>query len=112
MRKTPITRFFTDAENDLLDSVSDPEEKRRRFYSMWTRKESVLKAIGVGFLAGYADVSVERGGVVSYAGKEYGVYDAPAPDGYSVSYAVEGAGAPDVSFREVDLADFSRRIRS
>ena len=69
-----------------------------------------LKAIGVGFLAGYADVSVEPGvRTVVYGGKEYGVYDAPSPEGYAVSYAVEGTDVPQITFHEVDLADFIRR---
>ena len=106
-------RFFTDAENDFLDSVGDPEEKKMCFYRMWTRKESALKAIGVGFLAGYADVSVEPGvRTVVYGGKEYGVYDAPSPEGYAVSYAVEGTDVPQITFHEVDLADFIRRANS
>ncbi len=105
-------RFFTDAENDFLDSVGDADEKKLCFYRMWTRKESVLKAIGVGFLAGYADVSVEPGApAVVYGGKRYGVYDAPSPEGYAVSYAVEGTDVPHVAFHEVDLADFIRRTK-
>ncbi len=106
-------RFFTDAENDYLDSVDDPDEKMICFYRMWTRKESVLKAIGVGFLAGYADVSVEPGApAVVYGGKEYRVYDAKSPDGYAVAFALEDTEEPRVTFHEVDLADFARRINS
>ena len=53
-------RFFSDAENRLLNDLSgDPQ--REAFFAIWTRKEAVIKALGVGlslpldrFSVGYA----------------------------------------------------------
>ncbi len=46
-------RFFTAAEADALHSLAE-EERLRAFYSLWTAKEAVLKAAGVGIGFGLA----------------------------------------------------------
>lgn len=48
---------FSDAENSFIDH--EPPESRKRFYTVWTRKESLLKAIGTG-IAENLDVEVFR----------------------------------------------------
>ncbi len=40
-------RFFADAEVDQLAAAS-PEQRARRFFSLWTCKEAVAKATGTG----------------------------------------------------------------
>jgi len=40
-------RFLSPAERDVLMELAE-EEKQRGFYRIWTRKEAVLKALGVG----------------------------------------------------------------
>ena len=42
-------RCFTPAEQAYLDSIQEKEEKKKAFFRLWTRKESLLKCIGSGF---------------------------------------------------------------
>ncbi len=42
------TRFFTEDEQAFLEKAATDEEKTRRFYRLWTLKESYVKALGEG----------------------------------------------------------------
>jgi 4'-phosphopantetheinyl transferase len=42
-----IARAFAPSERSLLEG-SSPEERRRRFFALWTLKEATLKALGTG----------------------------------------------------------------
>ena len=44
-------RFFADAENELIQRAG-PANRLRLFYQIWTRKEAVLKACGLGITSG------------------------------------------------------------
>ena len=46
-RKSVERRVFTDDESSLIDSAKDED---KAFFTLWTLKESYLKAIGTGFL--------------------------------------------------------------
>ena len=48
---------FSETENSFIDAERD--ESRKRFYTVWTRKEALLKAIGTG-IGGNLDVEVFR----------------------------------------------------
>ncbi|HEX2294882.1 MAG TPA: 4'-phosphopantetheinyl transferase superfamily protein [Actinomycetota bacterium] len=50
-------RFFTDAENEALDRLSDAD-LARGFYGCWTAKEAFVKAVGQGVSFGLGRVEV------------------------------------------------------
>lgn len=52
-RKSVESRVFTDGEISLVDSA---EDKDKAFFTLWTLKESYLKAIGTGFADNAKDV--------------------------------------------------------
>ena len=45
-RKSVESRVFTKDESNMIDSAAD---ENKAFFSLWTLKESYLKAIGTGF---------------------------------------------------------------
>ena len=87
-------RFFRFDELRYLESSGGPGV-RDRFFRLWTRKEAVLKALGVG-LSGLGEVSVlgdlivadaEQGGPMRIA-----VQTLPSPPGHALALAVETRG--------------------
>ena len=52
--------YFTPKEIDALNSTADGERKRR-FLELWTRKEAVLKACGIGLMDDLKELSVLDG---------------------------------------------------
>ena len=52
-RKSVESRVLTDCEISLID---DSEDENRAFFTLWTLKESYLKAIGTGFADNAKDV--------------------------------------------------------
>jgi len=99
-------RIFSPAERAILDGLDD-EEKQRSFCQIWTRKEAVLKALGVGLGAPLEalDVSGEvalwdtaRPGVPDEP-RTWFVHDLDVAPGYSAALATEAAlpgGVPAV----------------
>ncbi len=97
-----VERVNPDVVDDsLLDIVLHPEERRdmpgsdigRRFYSLWTRKEAVLKALGTGLhipptsiLAGWEGESWMS--VLAQGYETCLVRTLPAPDGFACAVAV------------------------
>ncbi len=87
-------RFFRPDELRYLESGVGPDV-RNRFFRLWTRKEAVLKALGVG-LSGIGELSVLRdllvadgahGGAMRIA-----LRTLPSPPGHALALAVERRG--------------------
>ncbi|HSW35209.1 MAG TPA: 4'-phosphopantetheinyl transferase superfamily protein [Candidatus Limnocylindrales bacterium] len=103
-------RHFTPSEKALV--LGDTEEGRvRRFYRVWTRKEAVLKAHGIGLLREMDRVDV--GGAVGTgpwtvvlddeSGRvEYTVFDIDEVDGFAAAVVVAGP-ASEISVRHYEL---------
>lgn len=54
-------RFFSPKEQDFFHAASTEEEKKDRFFFIWTGKESYLKMRGIGLTVPLTDVSIEAG---------------------------------------------------
>ncbi len=101
-------RFYTDAENAYIGSFGDEVLRRGAFFTVWTRKESVLKASGAGFPAAMKSFSVvSRGGpaeTVDFGGKRYKLFDLWVEEGYRAACCVDSADPIDsVTADEIDL---------
>jgi 4'-phosphopantetheinyl transferase len=72
-------REFTPREQALLDAAPDP---RYLFFTIWTRKEAVMKGIGIGLSMGprNIDVSDITSGIRAGAASEWIVRDIIVPD--------------------------------
>lgn len=98
-------RFFTAEETRLVVAGETPAERVRRFGLLWTRKEACLKVTGGRLMPGLrlpvVGAESETGGVLvrddggSLPGP-YLVWDLPAPTGFRISVALDGAQRCDV----------------
>jgi 4'-phosphopantetheinyl transferase len=63
MRKIPegvARRFFSEAENQLMDSAKTEAERREIFFTLWTLKESFLKTIGTGLTKSLSSFTINK----------------------------------------------------
>ncbi|MFJ4283617.1 4'-phosphopantetheinyl transferase family protein [Streptomyces massasporeus] len=100
---------FTRAERRALDAEPDDAARTRLALRCWTRKESVLKAAGIGITVDLTSVET-RGWApgpalvtteVSGSAATWRVYDAPVPDGWTASVALPAAAHRPPSVREL-----------
>ncbi len=69
MRKVPegvAHRFFSEAENTMLQNASDDAQKADIFFTLWTLKESFLKAIGKGLTKSLNSFTIIKTGNQEY----------------------------------------------
>lgn len=64
-----INRFFNDSESEYVERAKSEDEARKRFYELWTLKESYVKMTGEG-LKGLKKISltIKNGSVSSDTG--------------------------------------------
>jgi 4'-phosphopantetheinyl transferase len=89
---------------------SPDEEKAKMFYRIWTRKEALLKAIGVGLGGLSKDLCLVNGGDVYLDETQWEVIDLYFARGYAAALAVEGAIC-ELSIRPADLLFKCERIK-
>jgi 4'-phosphopantetheinyl transferase len=112
-----MARSVMSDEELLRWNTLEPENRIRAFYRVWTRKESYLKAIGLGLFRSLQDVTVpisadaledaqrDSRRVLDRSGEGvWSVVDVPAWAGYSASVCWEGAGVPQLVVRDLDIA--------
>ena len=84
-------RFFTVDEQACLNSAS-PDEKKERFFYLWTRKEALVKAAGTGLDAitsvSVLDAMVKMADEFGVMG-EYSLHTLSPPSGYSLALALQ-----------------------
>lgn len=84
-------RSFTKKEHEYVIAADSDEEQRMRFFRLWTFKESVMKATGMGFKlfpdTFYIDLSKEKPtiNVGNFPGL-FSLYEEIRNDGYAYSY--------------------------
>lgn len=69
MRKVPdgvAHRFFSETENTILQNATDEAQKADIFFTLWTLKESFLKAIGKGLTKSLNSFTVVKTGDQQY----------------------------------------------
>jgi 4'-phosphopantetheinyl transferase len=104
---------MSDEELGLWKTLK-PGDGTLAFYQVWTRKESYLKAIGLGLYRSLQDVTVPFFGdgdspidsrlVQDRAGRgAWTVMDIPAWAGYSAAICWEGADVPQLTVRDLDI---------
>ncbi|NTW23981.1 MAG: 4'-phosphopantetheinyl transferase superfamily protein [Lentimicrobium sp.] len=80
MRKVPdgvAHRFFSDAENIMIQNAVNEAEKAEIFFTLWTLKESFLKAIGKGLTKSLNSFTVVNTGL-----QQFRLTQDPEAEGY------------------------------
>jgi 4'-phosphopantetheinyl transferase len=80
MRKVPegvAHRFFSDAENKMLQNALNESQKAEIFFTLWTLKESFLKAIGKGLTKSLNSFTIVETGL-----KQYSLANDPEAEGF------------------------------
>lgn len=97
-------RFFTAAENVQLDEAENETERTRRFFRLWTLKESFQKATGQGMSLPLSSFSVTLGDTVTVeppAAVTFAEYTALS--GYACAVCARGGAIPPLV--TVDVQD-------
>ena len=99
MRKIPegvARRFFSEAENQWLDSAQTEAERKNIFFTLWTLKESFLKAIGKGLTKSLSSFTILQKGNNRFELEQdqetrgFKLYTFEFRDGYKLSACAEG----------------------
>lgn len=98
MRKIPegvARRFFSEAENNWLDSAKTEAERKDIFFTLWTLKESFLKAIGKGLTKSLSSFTILQKGNNQFELEQdqetrgFKLYTFEFRDGYKLSVCAE-----------------------
>ena len=87
-------RFFTAAENAQLDEAATETERVRRFFRLWTLKESFQKATGKGMHLPLSDFSVTLGEPSCIEGESATVAEYTDLAGYACAVCAFGEKFP------------------
>jgi 4'-phosphopantetheinyl transferase len=113
MRKIPdgvARRFFSETENQWLDSTKTEAERKDIFFTLWTLKESFLKAIGKGLTKSLSSFTIEKKGNDQFELEQdqetrgFKLYTFEFRDGYKLSACAED-GKFEREVRFIKLGD-------
>lgn len=82
-----MEEVFTRQEINWINS-SDKEQKLERFFTIWTRKEAVIKGIGTGFSFPVKKISLHQDKPIERAILEWKYFTLPFEQDYVLSVAV------------------------
>lgn len=100
-----LLSFFCDEEQRLITNDRNPHE---RFFEIWTRKEALLKATGVGIVDGLSHFSCLQDTVILH-GKIWAIDNLAVSDGFSCSLArpfYENRQLEEINLTEVNNRAF------
>ena len=108
-------RFFTREEAAELDGETSLDARAALFARYWTRKESVLKAVGAGFSCPADRFSVREkecvlDGIPGFAGQSCRFRDYAVPDGYRCAVCTVGERGQLPAEIPIQLPDIRRMI--
>ena len=124
MRKIPdgvARRFFSEAENEWLDSAKTEAERKDIFFTLWTLKESFLKAIGKGLTKSLSSFTILQKGNNQFEleqdeeTRDFKLCNFEFRDGYKLSACAEdGEFEREVNFIEIRdlMKDNSEELRA
>ena len=95
-------KYFSPSEREHVGNAGGESERARRFYRVWTMKESFLKATGSGFTVPASSFSVFDGETF---GAEWSVRGISLIRGYACAYCVKGGGSETLKIEKVCLKD-------
>jgi 4'-phosphopantetheinyl transferase len=91
-------QVFTPAEIEKL-SITPEQEKEDLFFTLWTQKEALIKAVGLGLSAPLREITVGEGlipvgdggavGLIHRFDAQWSLLSLPTKDGYKAALAVE-----------------------
>jgi 4'-phosphopantetheinyl transferase len=104
-----IARAFAPSERSLLEG-SSPEERRRRFFALWTLKEATLKALGTGLslslgacafqLEEANSPQVKFSSPIAEDATEWSFFQLAPDAGHLLAVAVRSASRPELNIHD------------
>lgn len=110
MRKVPegvAHRFFSESENIMLQNAQNESQKAEIFFTLWTLKESFLKAIGTGLTKSLSSFTVVNTGL-----RQFRLTNDPEAEGYYLKtfelcdgYKLAACAASDLFIDKVKIVE-------
>jgi 4'-phosphopantetheinyl transferase len=88
-----LSRSILSSNEDAYLRSVPAEERSNDFFTLWTRKEAYVKAIGEGFYAKLNEIDVSfrnEMDQLSFCGPTWSIVDIKTPDRYRGAVAVQG----------------------
>lgn len=101
IKEIPLVGFENYFSPDEWATVIEAKDRMRQFYSLWTKKESFIKAIGTGLNTPLNEVLI-TGNKISWAGKDWFLHEIHLSAGYVAHLSTE-TSAPEIAAHRIDF---------